>query len=108
MNQKPGGARFLMGGVAAILALAWCLGPVGLIALGVSGGWIGNLAGLDPYCPIFIGVALGALFFAWRGIYRQAAAWKPGEVWGNSQVGGNYKVNFWIGAGVVLVGVGIS
>ena len=50
-----------------------------LIALGFSGAWIGNLAVLEPYRPIFIGVALVALFFARRRIYRQAAACKPGE-----------------------------
>jgi mercuric ion transport protein len=27
---------------------------------------IGNLTVLEPYRPIFIGVALVALFFAWR------------------------------------------
>jgi hypothetical protein len=36
----------------------------GLIALGFSGAWIGNLTVLEPYRPIFIGVALVALFFA--------------------------------------------
>jgi hypothetical protein len=35
---------------------------------------------LEPYRPIFIGVALVALFFAWRRIYRPSAACKPGEV----------------------------
>jgi mercuric ion transport protein len=48
--------------------------------LGFSGAWIGNLTVLEPYRPIFIGVALVALFFAWRRIYRPAAACKPGEV----------------------------
>ena len=35
---------------------------------------------LEPYRPIFIGVALVALFFAWRRIYRRQQACKPGEV----------------------------
>jgi hypothetical protein len=48
--------------------------------LGFSGAWIGNLTVLEPYRPIFIGVALVALFFAWRRIYRPSAACKPGEV----------------------------
>jgi mercuric ion transport protein len=67
--QNGRGALFT-GGLAAILASACCLGPLVLIALGFSGAWIGNLTVLEPYRPIFIGVALVALFFAWRRIYR--------------------------------------
>jgi mercuric ion transport protein len=63
--QNGRGALFA-GGLAAILASACCLGPLVLIALGFSGAWIGNLTVLEPYRPIFIGVALVALFFAWR------------------------------------------
>jgi mercuric ion transport protein len=77
--QNGRGALFT-GGLAAILASACCLGPLVLIALGFSGAWIGNLTVLEPYRPIFIGVALVALFFAWRRIYRPSAACKPGEV----------------------------
>jgi mercuric ion transport protein len=69
--QYGRGALFT-GGLAAILASACCLGPLVLIALGFSGAWIGNLTVLEPYRPIFIGVALVALFFAWRRIYRPA------------------------------------
>ncbi|WP_049019712.1 mercuric transporter MerT family protein, partial [Burkholderia cenocepacia] len=58
------------GGVAAILASTCCLGPLVLVALGVSGAWIGNLAALEPYRPVFLGVALVALLFAGRRIFR--------------------------------------
>ncbi len=58
--QNGRGALFT-GGLAAILASACCLGPLVLIALGFSGAWIGNLTVLEPYRPIFIGVALVAL-----------------------------------------------
>ena len=49
------------GGLAAILASTCCLGPLVLVALGVSGAWIGNLTALEPYRPVFLGVALVAL-----------------------------------------------
>lgn len=61
-EPKTGRGALFTGGLAAILASACCLGPLVLIALGFSGAWIGNLAVLDPYRPIFIGVALVALF----------------------------------------------
>ncbi|EQM69794.1 hypothetical protein L682_12025 [Aquipseudomonas alcaligenes OT 69] len=74
--QNGRGALFT-GGLAAILASACCLGPLVLIALGFSGAWIGNLTVLEPYRPIFIGVALVALFFAWRRIYRPSPSMMP-------------------------------
>ena len=58
----------------AILASTCCLGPLVLVALGFSGAWIGNLTVLEPYLPLFIGVALVALLFAWRRIFRPASA----------------------------------
>ncbi len=75
--QNGRGALFT-GGLAAILASACCLGPLVLIALGFSGAWIGNLTVLEPYRPIFIGVALVALFFAWRRIYRPCSRLQTG------------------------------
>jgi len=105
-EPKTGRGALFTGGLAAILASACCLGPLVLIALGFSGAWIGNLAVLEPYRPIFIGVALVALFFAWRRIYRQAAACKPGEVCAIPQVRATYKLIFWIVAALVLVALG--
>jgi len=103
--QNGRGALFT-GGLAAILASACCLGPLVLIALGFTGAWIGNLEVLDPYRPIFIGVALVALFFAWRRIYRPSAACKPGEVCAIPQVRATYKLIFWGVAVLVLVALG--
>lgn len=92
-----------VGGLAAVLASACCLGPLVLVALGLSGAWIGNLTLLEPYRPIFIGAALVALFFAYRRIYRPVADCKPGEVCALPQVRRSYKVLFWIVAALVLV-----
>ena len=58
--QNGRGALFA-GGLAAILASTCCLGPLVLVALGFSGAWIGNLTVLEPYRPLFIGAALGAV-----------------------------------------------
>jgi mercuric ion transport protein len=74
--------------------------------LGVQRRWIGNLTVLEPYRPIFIGVALVALFFAWRRIYRPSAACKPGEVCAIPQVRATYKLIFWGVAVLVLVALG--
>jgi mercuric ion transport protein len=91
------------GGIAAVLASTCCLGPLVLVTLGFSGAWIGNLTVLEPYRPIFIGVALVALFFAWRRIFRQSHDCKPGEVCAVPQIRAVYKIIFWVVAALVLV-----
>ena len=64
------GKALLAGGLAALFASACCLGPLVLVLVGISGAWIGNLAALQPYQPLFMGASLVALFFAWRRIWR--------------------------------------
>lgn len=92
-----------VGGLAAILASTCCLGPLVLVALGLSGAWIGNLTVLEPYRPLFIGVALVAMFFAYRRIFRPVQACKPGEVCAVPQVRSAYKIIFWIVAALVVI-----
>jgi mercuric ion transport protein len=93
----------LVGGLAAILASTCCLGPLILVTLGFSGAWIGNLTALEPYRPLFIGVALIALFFAHRRIYRPAKDCAPGELCAVPQVRTAYMIIFWVVVALVLV-----
>lgn len=104
-ESKSGSGSLVAGGVAAILASACCLGPLVLITLGISGAWIGNLAALEPFRPWFIGAALVAMVFAWRGIYRPAGACQPGDVCAVPQVRMAYKVVFWMVALLIVIAV---
>src|SRR5260221_14704717 len=79
-SERTGSGPLFVGGLAAILASTCCLGPLVLVALGLSGAWIGNLTLLEPYRPLFIGCALVALFFAGRRIFRPAQGCEPGEL----------------------------
>lgn len=106
LEPKNGRGALATGGVAAILASTCCLGPLVLVALGFSGAWISNLTVLEPYRPIFIGAALVALFFAYRRIFHQVQACKPGEVCAIPRVPTAYKLNFWVVAALVLVALG--
>jgi len=63
--------------IAAFGASLCCIGPLVLLALGISGTWISTLTALEPYRPIFIGITLVFLFLAFRKLYlvpRQCAA----------------------------------
>ncbi|MEQ8651473.1 MAG: mercuric transporter MerT family protein [Kiloniellales bacterium] len=64
---------FAAGGVVgAILASTCCIAPLVLLMLGVSGAWIGNLTALEPYKPIFAGVALVFIGLSFRQVYFKA------------------------------------
>src|SRR5713226_1092340 len=102
-RQRTGSGALFVGGVAAILASTCCLGPLLLVALGLSGAWIGNLTLLEPYRPFFIGSALVALFFAGRRIFRPAQACQPGEVCAVPRARRMYKIVFGIVSALVLI-----
>jgi mercuric ion transport protein len=93
-QQPPSGAIFA-GGLAAILASTCCLGPLLLVSIGISGAWIANLTRLEPYRPYFIAIALVALFFAGKRIYRPAQLCRPGEICALPKTRRLYKFLFW-------------
>jgi len=102
-RDQTGSGALLVGGLAAILASTCCLGPLVLVALGLSGAWIGNLTQLEPYRPFFIAGALVALFFAGRRIFRPAQDCQPGEVCAVPRTRRVYKTIFCIVSALVLV-----
>jgi mercuric ion transport protein len=93
-RERTGSGALFFGGLAAILASTCCLGPLVLVALGLSGAWIGNLTRLEPYRLFFIAGALVALFFAGRHIFRPAQTCNPSEVCAVPRPRRIYKVLF--------------
>ncbi len=102
-SDHTGSGGLLVGGLAAILASTCCLGPLVLVALGLSGAWIGNLTLLEPYRPLFIAGSLVALFFAGRRIFRPARPCDPGEMCAVPRTLRIYKFLFGIVLALVLV-----
>src|SRR6266851_113373 len=102
-SSRSGSGALFVGGLAAILASTCCLGPLLLVALGLSGAWIGNLTRLEPYRPFFIAAALVALFFAGRRIFRPAQACEPGEVCAVPRTRQIYKILFVTVSVLVLI-----
>ena len=92
----------LTGGIAAVLASTCCLGPLVLMLLGFSGAWIANLTALESYQPVFLGVALVAMYLAWQQIWRPAAACQPGDVCALPHVRRSYQLAFGLVAMLVL------
>lgn len=83
------------GGVAAILASACCIGPLLLVSVGLGGAWVSNLQVLEPFKPVFLGVSLVAMIFAFRKIYSSGNACAPGEICALPQTQLVYKILLW-------------
>lgn len=91
------------GGLAAILASACCIGPLLLVSIGLGGAWISNLQVLEPFKPLFLVIALLAMIFAYRRIFRSAAACIPGEICALPQTRLTYKFIFWLVIALMLL-----
>lgn len=102
-SERTGSGALFVGGLAAILASTCCLGPLVLVALGLSGAWIGNLTRLEPYRPFFIAAALVALFFAGRSIFGPAKACEPGQICAQPRTRRIYKTLFLIVSVLVVI-----
>lgn len=89
--------------VAAVGASVCCLGPFLLLAMGIGGAWIGNLAAMEKYRPIWMAATLLFLGLAFARVYR-----KPKEdacALGSScppNAGRRNKVLLWIVTALVL------
>jgi mercuric ion transport protein len=101
-----GRGTLFVGGLAAILASTCCLGPLVLLILGISGAWIANLTALEPYRPIFIGVAVVALILSYRHVFHPAGACQPGAACAVPRVRTAYRALF--GLVVVLLLIAVS
>lgn len=102
-TEKNQIAILATGGLAAILASACCVGPLILVSIGLGGAWVSNLQVLEPLKPGFLGVALLAMIFAYRRIFRPVADCKPGEICALPQARLTYKITFWIVIALMLV-----
>ena len=96
----------LAGGFAALLASACCLGPLLLLMLGFSGAWIGSLAALEAYRPLFLAVSLVALVLAARRIWWPATDCVPGQVCAAPRVRKVYQWAFVVVTALVLIAFG--
>jgi len=103
IEGKAETGSLVAGGIAAIFASACCAGPLVLVATGLGGAWLGYLTVFEPYRWIFIGLAVAALVFAWRRIFRPAAQCNPGEACAVPHTRRVFKIAFWFVAAFVAI-----
>lgn len=107
-QNKSVKTSLVAGTIAALAASACCLGPLLLVSIGVSGAWISNLTLLEPFRPLFIGIALMFMILAYRRIYKDPAPQECalGSVCAIPETNGFYRILFW--AVSLLVAVALA
>ena len=75
-GARPRGRDLLATGglLGALAASSCCIAPLAFFSLGATGAWIGNLAALAPYQPIFVTVTLAFLAAGFYLVYRKPGA----------------------------------
>ncbi len=104
-RERWGTGLGLPGAVAGALAASiCCLGPLVLVTLGASGAWIGGLAALEPYRPLFVLAAMGLLGFAFFREYRRppADSCRPGSTCSAPGARRGMRVGLWVVAALVV------
>ena len=81
-------------GIAALLSGVCCVVPLLLVSAGLGGAWLANLQVLEPYRPVFIGIAFAALGIAGWGIYRPATECRPGQVCAAPRIRRGFRIAF--------------
>jgi len=102
MAQLSGKGSLIAGILAAIGASVCCFGPLLLLALGIGGTWIGNLAAMEPYRPFFIGLTLLFLGLAFRTLYLVPQVCTPGTPCADPRTIRQQRLTFWIVAALLL------
>lgn len=107
-KDKLAKSTLIGGGLAALAASACCLGPLVLVSVGLGGAWVSTLTKLEPFRPVFIGVALLFMALAYRKVFRPVAAadCAPGSACALPSTNSRNRALFW--AVSMLVGVGLT
>lgn len=102
MAQLYAKGSLLAAVAAGIGASVCCVGPLVLLALGISGAWIGNLTAVEPYRPFFIGLTLLFLGLAFRKLYVVPQSCEPGGSCLEPGVRKRQRLTFWVVAPLLL------
>lgn len=102
--QLTGKGSLIAGAVAAVGASVCCVGPLVLLALGISGTWIGSLTAMEPFRPFFVILTLVFLGLAFRKLYLAPQVCVPGTPCANPDTRRRQRAIFWI-VTALLVGL---
>ena len=97
-----------VGGVLAALgASSCCVIPFVLFGLGVSGAWIADITALEPYQPLFLGIAFACLGGGFVLVGRKSQAiCAAGSYCAQPASNRIVRVGLWTSAVLIVVAVG--
>lgn len=82
--------------LAALAATSCCILPLVLFSLGAGGAWVGNLAALAPYQPIFVVLALAFIGYGyWLVHHRPTVACAEGDACARPLPNRSVKLGLW-------------
>lgn len=102
MAQLNARGALCAGVIAAVGASICCVGPLVLLALGISGAWIGSLTALEPFRPCFIGLTLLFLGLAFCKLYLAPQLCAPRSSCAEPLVLRRRRLIFWFVAALLL------
>ncbi|MEQ8664870.1 MAG: mercuric transporter MerT family protein [Rhodospirillales bacterium] len=95
--------------IGAVLASSCCIVPLLFVVLGVSGAWIGSLTALEPYKPVFAGIALVFISLGFRQVYfKDKPACDENGYCARPQSSVIAKSALWISTVVILLALTIN
>ncbi|UVT19715.1 MAG: mercury transporter MerT [Nitrospira sp.] len=102
MDSRNGNGTLIVGALAAVGASLCCVGPLVLLAFGISGAWVSSLIALEPLRPVFIGLTLLFLGLTFRKLYLHPQACVPGTACADPRIVKRQRGLFWVVAGLLL------
>jgi mercuric ion transport protein len=96
-------ASLAAGVLAAIGATACCFGPLLLVTLGFGGVWAARMQSLAALQPVFVGLTLLFMGFAFHRLYIKPRRCAPGEVCEAPLVLRRRRVAFWVVVALIAV-----
>ncbi|NOZ07634.1 MAG: hypothetical protein GXO91_02000 [FCB group bacterium] len=108
-EQKSSKKPLLLAVLTALGASLCCVGPLLLVFLGVGGAWAGSLSFFEPWRPLFIGLTLIFLGYAFYRIYGRSKqeTCEPGSLCANPKSNRFNKIALWFATILVIILLGI-
>jgi mercuric ion transport protein len=108
-HRRRSGWLAAVGFVGAVAASSCCIVPLLLVAFGISGAWIGNLAALEPFKPYIAGLTLAAIALGfWRVYFRRTPVCEADSYCARPAASVLTKSVLWLATVIVLLAITIN